>query len=156
MQYSKWAAIGICIAIVVGAYAAWDYSTSTFNPNPGTTSLSQTDCSASVCGRFGILSANLTMINSTDIISQYVDLSILPEGVAPMTSIQIYINGTSLGAEPGPFQLNTVRNFEIGVPTSIIVEDGSLYQILVRAVYSNSTSADLGTVSAAVFVVAVK
>ena len=137
MQYSKWVAIGICIALVLGSYEAWNYSTSAFNPNPSASSLAVSQCSMLQCGRFGILSANLTVINSTeaDVLSQYIGLEVLPSGAAPLTELHVYLDNISIGTEPGPFALGKAYEFELGVPTSIVINPGTRYALEVEGVY---------------------
>ncbi len=154
MRYSKWIAIAACIIMVLAAYTAWDYATGAFNPYPLTTKVGTDPCGASACGTFGVLSANVTVINSTDITSQFVDLAILPGGSSSMARIQVYLDNVSIGTESGSFPLGKVSSFELGVPTTIVVTPGETYTVEVQGVYQTPQGQLLGNVWVPVVVVA--
>jgi len=156
LRFSKPIAIGTCIAIVAAAYYGWYVVTSEFNPNPPP-SMTGPSCSAQYCGRFGVLDANLTVINATqeDILSQYLGMGILPSGNQTVTKVQVLLDNVTLGFVGGPFPPGKVSDLELGVPTSIIVNPGQRYTVLVGGYYEDPASPQTsGVVWVAVGVVA--
>lgn len=141
MQFSKYIAIGLCIAFVLAAAYGWYLVTSEFNPNPPQVGISES-CSAPYCGRFGVIDANLTVINATqeDILSQYVGMGIVASGSQTLTKIRVLLDNVSLGYEDGPFPEGKVSYVELGVPTSILLNANESYSLLVGGYYQDPAS----------------
>ncbi len=142
MQGSKWLAIGLCILFVLGAYAAWNYAFSQFNPNPVSTTLATTYSCASTgpCGEFQIVSVNVTLQGgeaeiTNGIQSQSLSLQLDVLGQASMSSVQVFVNGTSIGSENGPFRTGISKALYFPVPTTISVNPGEVYSVTVEGTF---------------------
>lgn len=155
MQPSKPIAIGLCIAFVLAAAFGWYLTTSEFNPNPPQTAVGES-CTASYCGRFGVVDANLTVINASqeDILSQYVGMGVVPSGNLSIKQVEVLLNNVSLGYQNGPFLPNKVTFIELGVPTSILITGGQSYTLLVGGVYQGVPRSTTGVVWVRIDVVA--
>ena len=147
MQRAKWLAIGLCILFVVLAYGVWTYSFSRFNPNPATTTLASTrTCTTpSGCGEFRIVSVNVTLQGgegevSNGIQSQSLSLQLEVLSQVAMSSVQVFVNGTSVGTENGPFPSGLGRILFFPVPTTISVTPGATYAISVQGTFQSQVA----------------
>jgi hypothetical protein len=139
---AKWVAIGMCILFVAGAYTVWNYAFSQFNPNPASTTLTNTySCeTGGTCGEFQIASASLILQGGegelgNGIQSQSLSLQIDNLGRVPMSSVQVFINNTSVGTQDGPFAPGMGKVLYFPVPTTISVEPGGPYEISVEGTF---------------------
>lgn len=147
MQNAKWLAIGLCVLFVFGAYAAWNYAFSQFNPNPISTTLATTfSCSPTTpCGEFQIVSANITLQGgeaevNNGIQSQSLSLQIEILGQIPMSTVQVYVNNTYIGIETGPFPPGVSKVLYFPVPTTISVNPGQAYSVSVKGTFPSGVT----------------
>jgi hypothetical protein len=75
----------------------------------------------------------------TDIISQQVSLSVTAKGNGSMAEVAMYLDNISLGVVDGPFVPGVAREVALAVPTTIVVQPGSTYSVVVEGVYANSS-----------------
>jgi hypothetical protein len=160
LRGSKFLAIGLTIAFIA-ALASYSYlAQSNFNPYPQTTTFTaETTCSAlsGTCPGFEITSASLsvTTISEADVNSQELTLGINATGSTSMARIQVFIANVSLGNVAGPFEPGIPKIVGVAVPTTMILNDGQSYQVVVEGVYANSaTGATTGDYWQSVSVVA--
>jgi hypothetical protein len=135
------AAVVVCTAIVLAAYVAWDRATSSFNPNPASTTLkTSSSCSASSpgCPAFGIVSANLTVVDLSDIVSQELTLNISATGSSPVGRIVVFFSGIMVenySVDLGPHS-SIVRS--LAIPTTIEVVADESYKVIVGSALAGS------------------
>lgn len=147
MQYTKWIAIGLCIAFVLGAYAVWNFASAGFNPNPVTTSIvvtSQSCSTSGACGAFRIDSANLSVHDMEDYTSQSLSLQLSDVGAPAMSSVAVYFGASQgdvyLGKVVGPFVPNSSKVVSLDIPTTISVNQGTTYTVLVEGFFGSQES----------------
>lgn len=123
--------------MVAGAAAVWFEATSALNPNPPTESISTTSvCEAGPsCPGFQITSARITSVSLPDVSSQTVQLGIKATGAGPMSKVVVLLDNVSMGTVVGPFEAGVNRVVTLGVPTTMTVEKGKSYTIVVEGVY---------------------
>lgn len=104
-----------------------------------------------------MVDANLTVINATqeDILSQYVGMGIVPSGNQKLLKVGVLLDNVSLGYEEGPFPEGSITSFELGVPTSILLNANQTYSLSVGGYYQNPASSQTtGVVWVELYVVA--
>lgn len=143
MRGGNYVALGVCLAIVV-VMASYSYMAQlSFNPYPHTTSITaEATCSAQKgpCPGFKITSANLTVMTLEDLTSQELTLDITATGSAPMDRVQVFFDNVSLGFDEGPFAPGVGKTVGVGVPTTITVNVGQSYPVLVEGIYVNTAT----------------
>lgn len=141
---SKWLTIAACV-LFIGSLTAYYYVVeSGFNPVPQQTSLQgATIClpDKQSCPGFSLGNASLRLFNRTDIISQQVSFSVTSKELGPMARIDVYVDNVSLGEVAGPFASDAPKQVALGVPTTITVNPGSNYTVVVEGIFTDATGA---------------
>jgi hypothetical protein len=141
---SKVIAIAACLLFIGGLTTYYYVFESGFNPVPQKTTLqTKVICfpQKQTCPEFVLANETLRVFNRTDIISQQVSLSVTASGNRSMAEVALYLDNVSLGVVDGPFDLGVARQIAVGVPTTIVVQPGTSYSVVVEGVYTDSSGA---------------
>ncbi|MDV3277649.1 MAG: hypothetical protein LYZ69_04180 [Nitrososphaerales archaeon] len=130
----------------IAALASYSYlAQSRFNPNPLTTTFTAaTTCSAGsgACPGYEITSASLSVktITEADVNSQELTLGIKATGNTSMDRIKVFIANVSLGSVAGPFEPGVAKVVGVAVPTTIVLNPGQRYEVVVEGIYVNAAT----------------
>jgi len=137
----KWVAIAACI-IFIGTLTTYYYVVeSGFNPVPQQSSLQGASIcypAKQACIGFMISNAALVLYNRTDITSQQISFTLTNMETGPMARISVYVDNVSLGVVQGPFASGAPKPVAVGVPTTITVNPGSSYSVVVEGILTDS------------------
>jgi hypothetical protein len=96
------------------------------------------------CEDFAITSASLHAVNYTDELGvvNYASVSfgLQASGPSTISSLNLFINGTSAGTVQGPFQPGQDRMVNVTLPSTISVTPGKTYLLSVDGTYGSGSS----------------
>lgn len=142
MRGSKLLAIVLSVAFIA-ALGSYSYlAENSFNPYPQTTTFTAaTACpsASGTCPGFEITSASLSVrtITEADVNSQELTLGVTATRNSSMGSIQVFIANVSLGNVSGPFEPGVTKVVGVAVPTTIVLNTGQGYEVVVEGIYVN-------------------
>ena len=158
MRIRQAVAVAVCVAIVVGAYIAWDRVTANFNPNPSSETI---DTAASCppafqgCPVFRIDSANLTVsaqaLESEGYDSQELALRVTALGPSKLDGLRIFMSAVPVGNtaiwisnESAIVDTGESATFHVAISTTVNITQGQWYSVVVESFNSSSTEEGQG------------